>query len=124
MDDLFFSGGTDPVHIDASALHDVEALSRIAFPEKVVTLRQVFRQGKRRHGGDVRGGHAHEKLATAQRVFGHRPFEAHPIERHARTLSPAPFVVPQKIHNPGVVRLRLCAINWREAAHGAHWFRA
>ena len=43
MDDLFFSSGADPVHINGSALHDVKALGRIAFPEKIVALRQVSR---------------------------------------------------------------------------------
>ena len=43
MNDLLFSSGADPVHIDRPALHDIETLCRVAFPEKVIALRQVFR---------------------------------------------------------------------------------
>jgi hypothetical protein len=90
-----FSRRRGPVHFDGSALHGVSP--RPDRSRKWSPFAGDCRAVKSRRR-DVGCGQPDEKLAAAQGVFGHRLFEARPIERHIERLSSSALGVPPKIH--------------------------
>ena len=72
MNHLFFPRRADPVDIDRSLLDDVKTKRAVALAEKIIPLREMFRNSQARDLFDVAGGKADEKRAAPERVFDDR----------------------------------------------------